>query len=56
MPDLALDDVIVMSLSILVNIYRLSGGSNWMEFDCTPVNTDRGWAVELGSRRVGGEA
>ena len=56
LPDLAPDDLMAMSLSLLANIYRPPAGSDWIEFDYTPVNTDRGWAVELGSRRVGGEA
>ena len=55
LPDLALDDVIVMSLSILANIYKPRTGDNWIEFDYAPVEIQRGWAVELGSWRVGSE-
>lgn len=56
LPDLTSYDVIVMSLSLLANIYRPSTGDDWIEFDYTPVETQRGWAVQLGSWRVGSEA
>lgn len=55
LPDLAIDDVIVMSLSIIANIYKPGTGGDWIEFDYATVETQRGWAVELGSWRVGSE-
>ncbi len=56
LPDLLVDDVTAMSFSLLANIYRPRSGGNWIEFDYAPVETHSGWAVQLGSWRVGREA
>ncbi len=55
LPDLALDDVIAMSLSLLSNIYRPPTGGKWIDFDYALVKTLSGWAVQLGSWTVGSE-
>lgn len=53
LPDLASDDVIAMSLSLLSNIYRPPAGGGWIDFDYVLVKTSSGRAVRLGSWTVG---
>lgn len=56
LPELAVDDVTVMSLSLLSNIYRPSTGRDWIDFDYALEKTPSGWAVRLGSWSVGSES
>lgn len=56
LPDLASDDVIAMSLSLLSNIYRRPTAGEWIDFDYALVKTLSGWSAQLGSWTVGSES